>query len=151
MSLARRLTRPAHRRRQRRGPRATGSAHDEVQPGHTALVTLPAELDLLTTPQAGDRLRAALTSSDSVVVGDLTGTFYCDVAAARMLLWIHHDAAIDGAQLRLAVLAGPVLRVLELLALDGQLDLYPSVREAAGGTASRQAGRLNQLGEGAVP
>lgn len=151
MTPTRRLTRPVYRRRQHRGPRAVGCAHDEAQPGHTVLVTLPAELDLLNASQAGVQLHAALTSDESIVVADLSGTSYCDVAAARMLLQMHHDAAVDGAQLRLVMPAGPVRRVLELLALDGQLDLYSSVRDAAGGTASRRPSRITQLGEGAVP
>jgi anti-sigma B factor antagonist len=151
MTPTQRLTRPVHRRRQHRGPRATGRAHDELRPGHTALVTLPAELDLLTAPQAGDQLRAALASSGKIVIADLTGTAYCDVAAARMLLRVDYDAATCGAQLRLAVPAGPVHHVLELLGLDGQLDLYPCVRDAADGTAARWTGHLTQLGEGTVP
>jgi anti-anti-sigma factor len=107
-------------------------------PGHPALVVLAAELDLLTAPPAGDQVRAALASHETVVIVDLTGTCYCDVAAARMLLRVHHDAAADGIQLRLAVPPGPVHRVLELLGLDTQLDLYPSVRAAAHGPAHRQ-------------
>ena len=78
------------------------------------------------------------------MVADLTGTSYCDVAAARMLLQMHHDAAIDGAQLRLVIPAGPVRRVLELLALDGQLDLYSGLGDAAGGPAGRRPSRLTR-------
>jgi anti-anti-sigma factor len=124
---------PVHRRRQHRGHRPAGRARDELRPGHTVLVTLPAELDLLTAPLAGDRLGAALTGARPVVIVDLTGTSYCDVAAVRMLLRLQADAAAAGGQLRMAIPAGPVRRVLELLGVDGQLDLYPTVLEAAVG------------------
>jgi anti-sigma B factor antagonist len=95
-----------------------------------AVVVLPAELDYSNADRAGRKLAAALASGASVVIADLTATTFCDSPGARML-WLAHDQAVERRiGLRLVVTSAAVLRVLEIMELDGLLRIYPSLDAA---------------------
>ena len=95
------------------------------------VVRLAAEIDLTNREQVYDRLCAAFAGGAAVVVADFTATSFCDCGSLRRLLTVQHQAAAQGSQLRLALPPGsPVRRVADLTDLDGQLSVYPSVREA---------------------
>ena len=97
------------------------------------IVSLPHEIDMTNAEQVGQQLRAAFAPGVHVVVADLTATSFCDSAGIRALTHIHSEAAGRGAQLRLAVApGGPVIRVLQMMALVSLLHTYPSTEAAAG-------------------
>jgi|SoimicmetaTmtLPC_FD_contig_61_913616_length_381_multi_1_in_0_out_0_1 anti-anti-sigma regulatory factor len=60
------------------------------------------------------------------MIADLTSMVLCDSPGIRHLLLADDKAATNGGQLRLAVPAGPALRVLHLMGLDRLLPVYPS-------------------------
>jgi anti-anti-sigma regulatory factor len=98
----------------------------------TTVVPLPDEIDFSNVAHAYDRLYTALADGAEVVIADLSGTVFCDICALRGLLMLHRHAAVETAQLRLAVPAGgQVEHVAELMGADRELNVYASVREAA--------------------
>ena len=101
----------------------------ELSQGHEppALVVLPTEIDLASAPAVTETLNRAARAGPAVLVADLTGTTFCDCAAARALRLATQYAAAHGADLRLVVPAGPVHRILRLTGLDRELHLYPDI------------------------
>lgn len=106
--------------------------NDGAGNGGSAIVALPAEIDLTNTRQAYDPLYAALVSGAPVVVADFTATVFCDAAGVHSLLMLRDLAAALGIGFRLVIPPGGLLRrVLELLAVDHLLSVYPNAEEAA--------------------
>lgn len=104
---------------------------DQARHGAT-VVPLPTEIDFSNAERAYNRLYAALADGAEVVIADLSGTVFCDARALRGLLILHCQAAVETAQLRLAIpTGGQVERVVELMGFDHVLNLYASVGEAA--------------------
>jgi anti-sigma B factor antagonist len=77
-------------------------------------------------------LARALGTSAPVIVADLSGTEFCDGAGLRALLNAHSRAAAEGRQLRAAVIAPQVRRMLTLPGAGPALDLYPDLAAIAG-------------------
>jgi hypothetical protein len=106
----------------------------------SAVVVLPAEIDLYNREQAYGRLRFACASGASVVIADFTGTRFCDAGSMRRLLAVRHLASV---QLRFAIRPGsPVRRMADLMDVERCVPVYPSSGEAAAvipwaGTARR--------------
>jgi anti-anti-sigma factor len=106
------------------------TCHQEMSP--VVVVPLAAEIDLTNGERAYDRLYAAFASGAGVVIADFTATRFCDCSALRRLLTVQRRAIAQGSQLRLVIPPGSLVRrVAVLTGLDGQLSMYPSVREAA--------------------
>jgi anti-sigma B factor antagonist len=93
------------------------------------VVSLPAEIDMLNAGAVEAQLRDACAAGVTVIA-DLSATTFCDSAGARALLTAHREAAAGSAQLRAAVPARAVRRMLALLALDTIFQVFPSVAEA---------------------
>ena len=110
-----------------------------------AIVTLPDRIDKTNAESVYEQLRFACAPGKTVVA-DFTATRFCDSTGILNLARIHqHAQTLDG-QLWLAVPAGVVHRVVELLGLDELMPTYPTLTAAmtgdvaAGGGLS--AGRL---------
>jgi anti-sigma B factor antagonist len=97
------------------------------------VVELPAEIDMANAEDVGEQLRAAFTTGVTVVIGDLTSTVFCDSSGMRILVVADDCAAASGAELRLAVPPGHVLRILTLMGIDRLLSIYPSLAAALAG------------------
>jgi anti-anti-sigma factor len=111
-------------------------------PASVVVVRLPAEIDSSNAEHVRQQLGAVLTPAVRIVVADLTGTTFCDVAGVRALARARTRAAAGHAELRLAVRPGPVRRVLTMVTPGGSFLLYASTAEAAGlGTLSPPAGQ----------
>ncbi|RZU23874.1 STAS domain-containing protein [Streptomyces sp. BK239] len=82
----------------------------------------------------GRLFRAALEATDGWgggrMVVDLSEVTFMDSTGVNVLVTAHHAALAGGGRLRLAVPRGPVLRVLELVGLDGVIAICPTVEEA---------------------
>jgi anti-sigma B factor antagonist len=98
--------------------------------GRHAIVTMPAEIDLINAGRLGDQLSAVGIGSPEVITVDLTATTFCDSAGIRALARAHEQAADCGAELRLAVGDSPVRRILQLTGLDQILPIYRDVRQS---------------------
>ncbi|MFJ9737719.1 STAS domain-containing protein [Streptomyces sp. NPDC101166] len=84
----------------------------------------------------GGPFRAALEAADGWggrMVIDLSQVTFMDSTGVNVLVTTHHAALAGGGWLRLAVPRGPVLRVLELVGLDGVIPCCPTVEQALAG------------------
>ena len=94
------------------------------------VITLPAEIDMSNSDSVGSELSAAMVPGVTLVVADLTSTVFCDSGGLRHLVMAYHQAAAIDAELRLAVQASSVRRVMELTGLFRLMNVYPSVAAA---------------------
>jgi anti-anti-sigma factor len=112
--------------------------------GRTAVVRLPAEIDLTIAGDVREELLSVLNQGADALIADMTGTTFCDSAGIAALIRAARRAAGSGAAMRLATVAPPVLRVLALLGVDRLIDIYPSV-DAALASLSDQTGGVVKL------
>ena len=96
----------------------------------TAVVRLPAEIDLMIADALREALLAVLNQGALGLVADMTATTFCDSAGINALVRADKRAAAGGATMRIAVTAPPVLRVFSLLGIDRLIDIHPSVASA---------------------
>jgi anti-anti-sigma factor len=105
----------------------------------TAVVRLPAEIDMTNADQVEADLLAAVAPEVTTVVADMTATAFCDVRGVRGLVQAQKRAAASGAELRLAVPSATVSRVMTILGADAVLAIYPGLEQAlADGTRSAE-------------
>lgn len=96
----------------------------------TAVVPLPAEIDITNARQVGRDLVVAFHPGITTVIADMTATIVCDSAGASMLALVRQLAVVHQARLILVVPSAAVLRVLALTGLDVLLPIYPTLTEA---------------------
>ena len=94
------------------------------------IVALPAELDLGNADSTGQQLRTAFRPGVAVVIADLSATTFADSSAVRILLETADTATASHAELRVVIPAGQVLRVLQVLGVDGMLRIFPALDAA---------------------
>jgi anti-sigma B factor antagonist len=104
---------------------ATGTRRDVH-----AVIRLPAEIDIVNAEETGRELRAALRPGVTAVIADMTQTSFAGSSAIRALLETHDRAAANQIELRVVIPAGPVLRAVKIIGLDGYLRIYPSLDAA---------------------
>jgi anti-anti-sigma factor len=99
------------------------------------VVTLPEHVGAADSGPIGEQLLDLFNQGAAVLVADMTGTLSCDRSGAAALSRAHQRASAGGAQLRVAVSAPVVRRVLEASGLDRLVSIYPSAEAAiAAGT-----------------
>ena len=98
--------------------------------GRTAVVTLPTEIDIINADQIREDLLSVLNRGADLLVADLSQTTFCDSAGVSALARTLRRAEASQTEMRLAVAASPVRRVLALIGLDHLLDVYPTVTAA---------------------
>ncbi len=98
--------------------------------GRTAVLKLPAEMDLTVADAVREALLSVLNAGALGLVVDMTGTTFCDSAGITALVRAARRADANGATMRLAVTVPPVLRVLTLVGIDRLIDVYPDVDAA---------------------
>lgn len=109
--------------------------------GCTAVVELPPEIDLTISDAVREALLSVLDQGALGLVIDMTATTFCDSAGITALVRAFRRAAANGATMRLAVSAPPVLRIFSLVGIDRLIDIYPSA-DAARASLPDQAGGL---------
>ena len=109
--------------------------------GQTAIVRLPAEIDLTIADALREALLAVLNQGARGLVADMTATTFCDSAGINALVRAARRAAAGDATMRIAVTAPPVLRIFNLVGIDRLIDIHPSVA-AALASLPDQAGGL---------
>ncbi|MGX9889274.1 STAS domain-containing protein [Streptomyces sp. NPDC002276] len=83
--------------------------------------------------QTAGSLKEALDLPDGVaphVVLDLRQVTFMDSSGINVLLAVHHKLARADGWLRLAETAPSVLRIIQLVGIDGVIDCYPTVQQA---------------------
>jgi anti-sigma B factor antagonist len=98
--------------------------------GRTAVVSLPAEIDLTIADALREALLSVLNQGAVALIADMTATTFCDSAGITALVRAAKRAAATGAEMRLAVTAPQVLRVFTLVGIDRLIDIHPSVAAA---------------------
>jgi anti-sigma B factor antagonist len=84
-----------------------------------AVVTAPAEIDIVNAEQLRVVLLEAASRGRGRVVVDMTGTRYCDSAGFSALVAAHKQALAEGGGLRLVIPDGSrVLRTFTVVGLD---------------------------------
>jgi anti-anti-sigma factor len=104
--------------------------------GQTAIVPLPAEIDIANAHAIGDRLLTVLREGPAVLIADMSSTTFCDSSGVRTLVQAYQQAKAASASLRLVVTARGVLRVLAISGADRLMDIYPSVAESVAAPAA---------------
>ena len=97
------------------------------------VVRLPDEFDMGNADGIYNEIAAAFARGSRVVVADMTVTTFCDTMAIRTLVLAHRQAAANDTELRLALSAPGVLRIMEVLGVDAMLPIYHSLEEALAG------------------
>jgi anti-sigma B factor antagonist len=95
--------------------------------GRHAIVTLPAEIDLVNASEAADLLAAVASESPDVITVDMSTTQFCDSAAVHALVRAADLVAARGGELRLALGGSPVARMIQLIGLDQVVPVYRDV------------------------
>lgn len=108
--------------------------------GRTAVVQLPAEIDLTIADELREALLSVLNQGALVLIADMSATTFCDSAGISALTRAARRAAATGATMRLAAVTPPVLRVLTLVGVDRLIDIYPSVDTAVASLPDQTGG-----------
>ena len=85
--------------------------------------------------QTGGTLREALEPPEGAaprVVIDLRHVTFMDSSGINILIAVHTALAEAGGWLRLAGATPPVLRVIQLVGIDGFIECHPTVQQALG-------------------
>ena len=101
--------------------------------GQTAVVTLPAEIDITNADRVREDLLSVLNHGAAVLIADLSKTTFCDSAGVGALARTFRRAEASQSELRLVVSTPAVQRVLTLTGVDRLLDIYPSVTASLSG------------------
>jgi anti-sigma B factor antagonist len=98
--------------------------------GQTAVVTLPAEIDITNADQVREDLLSILNQGATLLIADLSATTFCDSAGVSALARTFRRADANQSEMRLVVSTRTVQRVLSLTGLDRVMDIYPNVTAA---------------------
>ena len=123
-----------------------GAPYPASAPARTAVLTLPAEIDITNARLLRGEVASALVSGATVVVADLTATTFCDSSGARILVLAWEQAAVNGIELRIVVPSVTVRRGFALMGLEGFLPFYPSLSAALTAQPARASAARPWLG-----
>lgn len=98
--------------------------------GRTAVVSLPAEIDITNADQVREDLLSVLNQGAVLLIADLSRTTFCDSAGVSAVARSFRRAEASQSDMRLVVSTLAVQRVLALTGIDRLLDIYPSVAAA---------------------
>lgn len=112
--------------------------------GRTAVVRLPAEIDLTIADDLRETLLSVLNQGALALIADMTLTTFCDSAGITAMVRAARRATANGAIMRLAAVTPPVQRVFTLVGIDRLIDMYPSI-DAAMASLPDQTGGLVRL------
>jgi anti-sigma B factor antagonist len=94
------------------------------------IVSLPAEIDMANEEDVGEQLRAAFAPGVTVVIADLGSTVFCGTSGVRQLVLARKRAVASNRELRVVISSAGVLRILAILGLDRELEIYPDLAAA---------------------
>ena len=96
-----------------------------------AVVSAPAEIDIVNAEQLRTVLREAGRRGHATVVLDMTGTRYCDSAGFSALIGAHKWALAEGGGLRLVIPAGSLVsRIFRIIGLGRFIPRFGSLEQA---------------------
>jgi anti-sigma B factor antagonist len=113
----------------------SGAHYPVLWIGRTAVVCLPAEIDITNADQVREDLLSVLNQGAALLIADLSKTTFCDSAGVSALARSSRRAEASQSDMRLVVSTLAVQRVLALTGIDRLLDVYPSVAASLAGSA----------------
>ena len=75
--------------------------------GQTAVVTLPAEIDITNADQVREDLLSVINQGAVLLVADLSNTTFCDSSGVSALVRSFRRAEASGGEMRLVVTTSP--------------------------------------------
>jgi anti-sigma B factor antagonist len=114
----------------------------ETAPVRVEIIVFPSEVDISNAEYLGASLLAAIRPGVSMIIADMTTTYFCDSSGIRQLAIAHSRAKESLAQLRVVTTRVPVLRILHLTGLDQVLDIRPSLDGALANSGLEGAGAI---------
>jgi anti-anti-sigma factor len=115
------------------GVSVSGECYPVLWIGQTAVITLPAEIDITNAGQVREVLLSVLNQGAAVLIADLSTTTFCDSAGVSALARTFRRADASQNEMRLVVSTPAVQRVLAITGVDRLLDIYPGVTAALPG------------------
>jgi anti-sigma B factor antagonist len=103
---------------------------DHEHQNRPVIVSLPAEIDITNAEDVGKQLGEAFAPGVTVVIADLGSTVFCDSSGARQLVLANKRAVASNRELLVVISSAGVLRVLAILGLDRELEIYPDLAAA---------------------
>src|ERR1700757_1211115 len=94
-----------------RWPRVAGAHYPVLWIGQTAIVTLPAEIDITISDQVREDLLATGNQGAGLLIADLSHTTFCDSSGVSALVRAFRRAQASSGDMRLVVQAPAVHRV----------------------------------------
>ena len=119
--------------------------------GRTAVVSLPAEIDITNADRVREDLLSVLNQGAVLLIADLSRTTFCDSAGVGAVARSFRRAEASQSDMRLVVGTLAVQRVLALTGIDRLVDIYPSVAASlAASPVSRNAAATADTDGGAA-
>lgn len=101
-----------------------------VDPGHTVVLAVSGEIDLLTADEFESQLKSVLSPPNEVVILDLSDVKFFSSAGLSVLLASAESAKSSGISFRLVTTERVVLRPLEVTGVSNFFTIFDSVDEA---------------------
>src|SRR5690348_9614049 len=102
------------------------------------VVITPPEIDITNAARLRAALLRAAARPGTDLVVDMTRTRFCDSAGLHALIGAHRRARAEGRQVKLAVTAAQVRRLIALTALDRLLPVCTSLDQALAQPPARE-------------
>jgi anti-anti-sigma factor len=94
------------------------------------IARLEGELDIATVPELREPLFDVLSPGVRLLIIDLSGVSFCDVAGLAVLIGTQHRAAARGIAVRLAAPQPQVAKLLRVTGLDHRLTICATLADA---------------------
>jgi anti-sigma B factor antagonist len=94
------------------------------------VVSAPSEIDITNAGQFGQTLSCRIDAGHAVVVVDMSGTTFCDLAGMHQLVLAHDRACAAGGEVRLVIRDAMMLRLLAITGMDQLLPISASLDDA---------------------
>lgn len=105
-----------------------------VGPGHTVVLAVSGEVDLVTADEFETQLKSVLCPPNEVVILDMSDVKFFSSAGLSVLLASAESAESSGITFRLVTTERVVLRPLEITGISGSFTVFDSVDEAVTST-----------------
>ena len=106
------------------------TTHIPLPPDHITIVTLPVEVDALTSTAVRDRLLSAVNRGEVHLIVDATATTFMDSAGINALVRARERTERLGGSMHVVTRSRPVLRVLAITQLDRVLAVVATIDDA---------------------
>lgn len=102
-----------------------------VEPhGDAIVLNVAGEIDLITAPQLGEAVNAAIAQRPTTLVVDLTSVDFLASAGMAVLIGSHQQAQESDLRFRIVATGSATFRPMELTGMTEEISIYPTRDEA---------------------